>query len=338
MAPALIKNSVPLKVYPGRPRPAELAEGCVLTIGAFDGIHLGHQRLIEQLKEHGQRLRLPSAVLTFFPDPAQFFGSTRVAALMSWREKMLSLSKTEVDALVCLRFDRRVSEMGAEEFVSELLVRQLGVKFLMIGDDFRFGLKREGDYDLLVKLGEQYGFKVAQSSTHKIQGVRVSSTLIRESLAAVDLAKAEQLLGRAYQISGKVIRGEKLGKTLGYPTANVAVRRRRVALQGVFVVVAELENGERIPAVATLGSKPVLSSLQESLLQEPVLQEPVLKEPVLKVHLLDYSGDLYGQRLRVDFQKWLRDEQNFDGPEQLKSATALDVERARECFSDRPFI
>ena len=322
-----LKNTAPLKVYPGRKRPTDLDNGCVLTIGAFDGVHLGHQQVISQLKQYGERLDLPAAVMTFRPDPAEFFSEDARAALMSWREKMLGLKAAGADAVFCLPFDKKVSAMSAEDFVYELLVRQLGVQFLMVGDDFRFGAGRQGCYELLVELGRKHGFDVARSDTFEVDSCRVSSTRIRDSLASGNLEEAKRLLGRPYEICGKVVAGEKLGRTLGFPTINIPLMRRKAALRGVFAVMAEFQTGEKVQAVANLGVRPAVNQL---------------KQPLLEVHLLDFEPeqfgmtDLYGQRMRISFEKRIRDEQNFDGLDALKDAIALDVRKAREWFGRQP--
>lgn len=320
----MLNNSLPIKVYPGRTRPAGLSAGCVLSIGAFDGLHLGHQQVVNQLKSHAQRLSLPAAIMTFRPTPSEFFGSQANAALMSWREKILALKEAGADVALCLAFDKRVSEMYAEEFVSELLVRQLGIKFLMIGDDFRFGAGRLGDHKLLVELGQKYGFEVAKSDTYRIANERVSSTRIRQCLAMGDLQQAEVLLGRPYEICGKVVTGKKLGRTIGFPTANIPLKRRKVAMTGVFAVTAELQSGERIPAVANLGVRPAVNSLDK---------------PLLEVHLLDFQpsnaedADLYNQRMKISFEKRLRDEKKFADLDALTNAISADVIQARKWFS-----
>ena len=327
MAQAAIKHTTPLKVYPGRMISHRLDGGCVLTIGAFDGIHLGHQQIISRLKKQGERLGLPSAVMTFRPDPAEFFSKNASAALMSWREKMLGLMRAGADLALCLPFDQKVSAMSADDFVSELLVRQLGVRFLMIGDDFRFGARRAGDYELLLRLGREYGFEVARSETYEIDNARVSSTRVRACLATGDLDGARLLLGRPYEMCGRVATGKKPGRTLGFPTATIPLRRRKVALNGVFAVIAELACGKKTEAVANLGAEPTATRLEQ---------------PSLEVHLLDFEpeqyalADLYGQRMRIFFARKIRDEQDFDDLDALKNALASDVDHAREWFSARP--
>ncbi len=292
----------------------------MLTIGVFDGVHLGHQHLIEQLVLKGREFGLPAVAMTFQPDPAAYFCADRGISLMSWRERILALSATGVDHVACLPFDRNVSGMRAREFVEDLLVRQLGVRFLKIGDDFRFGEGREGNYETLVHLGQEHGFDVNETATCEVDGKRVSSTWIRHCLAEGDLESAERLLGRPYQMCGRVIRGEKLGRRLGFPTANIALRRKRVAMTGVYAVHADLPSGESVAGVANLGVRPAVNRLDT---------------PLLEVHLLDFDADLYDQSIQVNFEKRLRDERDFDGLESLQTAIAEDIKMARDWFASK---
>ena len=323
-------ENLPIKVYPGRARPQIFASGSVLTIGAFDGLHLGHQRIIERLKLKAKELGLPSAVMSFRPDPAEYFlaqaaelGQTDLSRgcsmLMSWRERMLALASTGVDSVLCMPFNKAVSQMAAEDFVREL-VHQLGLRYLLVGDDFQFGNGRQGDFELLVKLGEELGFQVEQSETHFHAGERISSTRVRQALAAGELKDAEKLLGRPYEICGRVIKGKQLGIQLGFPTANIALRRRRPAMGGVYAVIAEFADGSNHQGVANLGIRPAVNSLEQ---------------PLLEVHLLDWDGDLYGQKLRVKFVKRLRDEKKFDSLAALKDAIKDDVGNARSWFENQ---
>lgn len=323
-------HNLPIKVYPGRARPQIFASGSVLTIGAFDGLHLGHQKIIERLQYKGDELGLPAAVMSFRPDPAEFF-STQSAdmrlkknavqnctMLMSWRERMQALAATGVDAVLCMPFNRFVSQMAAEDFVKEL-VRQLGLRYLLVGDDFQFGKGRGGDFDLLVKLGKQLGFQIEQSETHNLDGERISSSRVRQALAVGELKEAEKLLGRPYEVCGRVIKGKQLGIQLGFPTANIALRRRP-AMSGVYAVRVELPDGSNHLAVANLGVRPAVNSLEH---------------PLLEVHLLDWQGNLYGQYLRVRFLKRLRDETKFDSLAALKDAIKNDVHNARNWFASQ---
>jgi len=330
VAPLPEIENLPIKVYPGRARPQIFSSGSVLTIGAFDGLHLGHQRIIERLKLKAKELGLPSAAMSFRPDPAEYFLAQSVeleqaemsqdcSILMSWRERMLALAATGVDAVLCMPFNKAVSQMAAEDFVREL-VHQLGMRYLLVGDDFQFGNGRQGDFRLLTKLGEELGFQVEQSETHFHEGERISSTRVRKALAAGELNHAEILLGRPYEICGRVIQGEQLGVQLGFPTANIALRRRRPAMGGVYAVIAEFPDGSNHKGVANLGIRPAVNSLEH---------------PLLEVHLLDWSGDLYGQHLRVKFVKRLRDEKKFDSLAALKDAIKDDVRNARSWFDNQ---
>ncbi len=276
-------------------------------------------------------LGLPAAVMSFRPDPAEFFSAQELSGgssnhsmakgsmLMSWRERMLALRKTGVDAVLCMPFNRVVSQMAAEDFVREL-VEQLGLRYLLIGDDFQFGRGRQGDFRLLEKLGKEMGFQVEQSETHNLGGERISSTRVRQALASGNLVEAEQLLGRPYTICGRVIRGKQLGKQLGFPTANIALRRRRPAMGGVYAVRVELPEGDSALGVANLGIRPAVNSLEH---------------PLLEVHLLDREENLYGEQLQVQFLKRLRDETKFDSLASLKTAIAKDIQQARDWFIDQ---
>lgn len=323
-------HNLPIKVYPGRTRPQIFASGSVLTIGAFDGLHLGHQKIIERLQDKGQELGLPSAVMSFRPDPAEFFSAQSADSgitgrdlhgctmLMSWRERMLALASTGVDAVLCMPFDKVVSQMAAEDFVREL-VRQLGLRYLLVGDDFQFGSGRQGDFDLLVNMGRELGFQIEQSETYEQDGERISSSRVRQALAAGELKYAEELLGRPYEICGRVIKGKQLGSQLGFPTANIALRRRP-AMSGVYAVRVEFPDGSNYPGVANLGVRPAVNSLEH---------------PLLEVHLLDWQRNLYGQHLRVRFLKRLRDEMKFDSLAALKDAIQKDVQNARNWFASQ---
>ncbi len=311
-------SRLPIKAYPGRDCPAIFKDGCVLTIGAFDGLHSGHQRIIEQLKSKAHQQGLPSAVMTFRPDPGEFFTHDPAPALMSWRERMLAIKALGVDAVVCMPFDKKVSRMSAEDFIAEL-VNQLRVRFLLIGDDFRFGAGRTGDFSLLQRKGAELGFEVARSETHSLDDQRISSTLIRQCLSQGDLSKAEALLGRPYQVCSRVIKGKQLGRQLGFATANLPMKRRKVAMTGVFAVRVALTDGTTQLGVANLGTRPAVNSLEQ---------------PLLEVHLLDWQGDLYGQEMTVSFCKKLRDETNFETLEKLKLAIQQDVENARQWFAN----
>ncbi|WP_231975285.1 bifunctional riboflavin kinase/FAD synthetase [Geopseudomonas guangdongensis] len=295
--------------------------GCVATIGNFDGVHRGHQGVLARLRERAAQAGLPSCVVIFEPQPREFFAPDKAPArISSLREKLELLRACGVDQVLCLTFNRRLRELSANQFVHQILVEGLGVVHLEVGDDFRFGCDRAGDFDLLVEAGQREGFSVESAATIALDGVRISSTRVREVLAAADFAMAERLLGRPYCISGRVLHGQKLGRQLGAPTANLRLNRLRPALQGVYLVSTELD-GRRCAGVANIGTRPSVDGDGRAHLE---------------VHLLDFSGDLYGRRLAVQFHRKLRDEQRFASLEALKSAIAADIAAARAHWQGQP--
>jgi len=288
--------------------------GCVATIGNFDGVHRGHQAILARLRERAVELGLPSCVVIFEPQPREFFApDTAPARLARLRDKLDLLAAEGVDLVLCLAFNQRFSKLSAAEFVHTVLVDGLGVKHLEVGDDFRFGCDRIGDFDFLQKVGEQKGFTVEAAQTVEIDGVRVSSTKVRNALAAGDFTLAEHLLGRPFEITGRVLHGQKLARQLGTPTANVQLKRRRVPLTGVYLVSAEID-GKVWAGVANIGVRPTVAGDGR---------------PHLEIHLLDFAGDIYGRRLTVVFYQKLRDEQRFASLEALKTAIDADVAAAR---------
>lgn len=294
--------------------------GCVATIGNFDGLHQGHVCVIEQVKCKARELGLPTTVIIFEPQPREFFGGDRVPPrLTRFGEKVRLLKAQGIDRVVCLSFNTQLRSMSAEEFVNHLLVRGLEVKHFVVGDDFRFGCDRSGDYQMLRKSGEAHGFTVANTNTYEIDGERVSSTRVRETLAQNDFKLAEKLLGRPYQITGRVMHGQKLGRQLGVPTANIRMHRFAAPLKGVYAVDVFANGHELGQGVCNIGMRPTVNGTQ----------------PVLEVHLLDYAGDLYGKLLSVEFKSFIRPEQKFDGLEQLKKQIFNDIEAARTFFAQR---
>ena len=295
---------------------------CVATIGNLDGFHLGHQAVLKQLRCRADELKLPVAVLVFEPQPREFFNpDTAPPRLTRWREKYELLREHGVDQMVCVRFDRELAGLSAKDFVQDLLVEKLAVKHLVIGDDFRFGQGRRGDYDLLYGLSERSGFTVERSESFLIDGERVSSSLIRSALEAGELGVAARLLGRNYSISGRVVHGNKQGKALGFPTANIELRRMKTALKGIFVASVVLEDQSEHPAVAYIGTKPTLGGTRS----------------ILEAHLFDYSGDLYGEYIKVEFLKKLRDDKKFDSFDILREQIAIDAQQARDYLSQGLF-
>ncbi len=295
--------------------------GCVATIGNFDGVHRGHQAILARLRERADELGVPSCVVIFEPQPREFFGpDTAPARLTRLRDKLALFAAAGVDRVLCLSFNRRLRELSAAEFVHAILVEGLGVQHLEVGDDFRFGCDRAGDFAFLQQAAVVEGFTLEAASTVEIDGLRVSSTRVRESLAAADFVLAERLLGRPFQISGRVLHGQKLARQFGTPTANVQLKRRRVPLTGVYLVSVELD-GKSWPGVANIGVRPTVQGDGNAHLE---------------VHLLEFVGDIYGRRLTVAFHQKLRDEQRFASLEALKTAIHADVAAARALWQGQP--
>lgn len=294
--------------------------GCVATIGNFDGVHLGHQAVISQLATKAEQLRLPMTVVLFEPQPLEFFQSGNPPArLMRLREKLEALAACGVERVLCVRFDTAFAALSAEEFIRRILVDGLDVRYLVVGDDFRFGAKRLGDFTMLADAGRRHGFEVAATHTIMLHGERISSTRIRERLAAADLDMARQLLGRPYRMAGRVAHGDKLGRTLGVPTANIHLRRKVVPLGGIFVVELFGIQPQPLPGVANIGTRPTVGGTRN----------------LLEVHLFDFEADIYGARVGVTFLHKLRDEQRFDSLEELKRWMERDIAQARAFFSPK---
>ena len=292
--------------------------GCVLTIGAFDGIHVGHQEMIRVLEDCARRHGLPATLLSFEPTPREFFaqvqGKPEPARLTRFREKFEALARFGVDRFVCLRFDERVRCLGREQFVDEVLVKALGVRHIVVGHDFRFGRDNQGDIGCLRELSARGGFEVTEVPPFEIDGERVSSSFIRKALGAGDLTRAAKLLGRPYRMTGKVLHGEKLGRKLGFPTANLRLHRRTTPLAGVFAIRVTGGGLVSAPGVASLGTRPTVNG----------------KELLLEAHVFDFEGDLYRKQLHVDFIAFLREEQRFAGLDTLMAQMHRDAAQARE--------
>jgi len=292
-------------------------QGCVATIGSFDGVHRGHRVILDQVKAQAKALNLPSVVMEFEPQPNEFFsGEQAPARLMLLRDKVNALRDEGVDQILCLSFNPRLRGMTAETFINEVLVDALAVKHLVIGDDFRFGCDRKGDFALLRSASVAKGFALEQTRTVEHGAERISSTRIRKLLQAEDFLLAEQLLGKSYAIHGKVVYGQQLGRKLGFPTANVRLNRYRSPLSGVFAVET-LIDGRHVNGVANIGIRPTVAGLVK---------------PILEVHLLDFDHMIYGKRISVRPLKKMRDEKKFSSLDELKENIARDVERARNFF------
>ncbi len=289
--------------------------GCVATIGNFDGVHLGHQAVLGQLAEKADALGLPLAVVTFEPQPQEYFRpDTAPPRLTRLREKVQALRRYAVDRLLVLRFDAAFAAQEPQAFIDGVLVDGLGVRHLVIGDDFRFGRQRAGDFDMLRRAGREHGFEVVNMHTFSLDAARVSSTRVRAALAAGDLNAAEKLLGRPYRMSGRVAHGDKLGRALGFPTANIHLHRQATPLRGVFAVELYGVHGEPLSGVANLGTRPTAGGLRT----------------LLEVHLFDFDRDIYGAQVQVEFLHKLRDERRFDSLDALKAQIALDAQQARD--------
>jgi riboflavin kinase / FMN adenylyltransferase len=293
-------------------------QGCVLTVGNYDGVHLGHQKMIGVLKSRAVELRLNSTVLVFEPSSKEFIDPEGAPPrLTRWREKFLALAAQGVDRLVTLRFDEYMRLMTHECFVDELIVGTLRTRHMVVGNDFRYGCNAGGTIDSLRAAGEAQGFGVEQIAPFVFDGVRVSSTAVRERLAQSDFAGAERLLGRPYSMLGRVVHGNELGRKLGFPTANLRLMRRKPPVQGVMAVRVFGIAPEPLKAVASLGTRPTVDG----------------KNMLLEVHVFDFSGDLYGQEIEVEFVAKLRDEIKFDSLDALTAQMQSDAAQARQILS-----
>ena len=319
-----------MQVFRGLPRSRSLAaDGCALTIGNFDGVHRGHQAMLALLLNEARHRRLPSCVMSFEPHPRDFFARktgkpelapTRVATL---RDKLQELERCGVDQVVLLPFNDALASQTPQGFIDDVLVRGLGARYVLVGDDFRFGAKRAGDYAMLDTAGEQAGFDVARMLSYEVHGLRVSSSAVRDALSAGDLARTAALLGRPYSISGHVLHGRKLGRELGFRTLNLRFGHPRPAAQGIFVVQVHGLAGRVLPGVASLGVRPTVEDAGRVLLE---------------VYCLDWPAELgsdggYGQVVQVELLHKLHDERRYDGLEALQAGIAQDVADARAWFA-----
>ncbi|MDP2561318.1 bifunctional riboflavin kinase/FAD synthetase [Psychrobium sp. 1_MG-2023] len=295
--------------------------GCVLTIGNFDGVHLGHQEVLNGLKKRAKSLGLPSTVMTFEPQPQELFSGKKEGAqqaparLSRLREKLVLLADYDIERLLCVRFDQKFSAMTAQAFIEQLLVKQLGVKFLVVGDDFRFGHQRQGDFEMLQQAGKKFGFEVVSTQSLKVASTRVSSTLIRQCLAEGKVTEAQAMLGHPFVISGRVRHGDKKGRTIGFPTANIALDRKVSPVQGVFAVEVSLD-GETYQGVANIGQRPTVKGTRIQL----------------EIHLFDFHGDIYGKCLDTRVLKKIRTEKKFETFDLLKQQIEKDVIEAKGFF------
>lgn len=329
-----------MRVFRGFHHPG-IASACALTIGNFDGVHRGHQAMLALLQSEAQHRGLPSCVLTFEPHPRDFFAAklgkpelapTRIATL---RDKLSELERCGIDQVVVLRFDERLSSLPPQDFIGQVLQQGLGARYVLVGDDFRFGAKRQGDYATLDAAGARLGFDVARMMSYEVHGLRVSSSAVRQALAGGDMRGAARLLGRPYAISGHVVHGRKLGRALGesqagagdgFRTLNLRFTHDKPAAQGIFAVRVQGLAERPIDGVASLGVRPTVEEAGRVLLE---------------VHCLDWPAELgangaYGKLVRVELLHKLRDEARYDGLDALTAAIRQDVAQAREFLAAHP--
>jgi len=292
--------------------------GCVLTVGNYDGVHLGHQQMIARLTCRAAELECPSTVLVFEPSSKEFIDpETAPPRLTRWREKCLALAAQGVDRLVTLRFDEEIRAKMPQCFVDELIVGALRTRHMIVGHDFRYGSSAAGTIETLTAAGRLHGFAVEQIDPFIVDGVRVSSTAIRDRLERGDFIGAARLLGRPYRMLGRVVHGQRLGRTLGFPTANLRLGRRKPPVQGILAVRVHGIGAQPLSAVASLGTRPTVDGV----------------EPLLEVHVFDFAGDLYGRPIEVEFIAKLRDEVKFDSLDSLMVQMRADAALARELLS-----
>ncbi len=297
-----------------------LAEGSIVTIGNFDGLHLGHRKLLNAVREKATESGFPAVVMCFEPTPQEYFAPQNAPArLMRFTEKRVALEAVGIDVFCCLDFDVRMRGRSPQEFIREVLVDTLNVRHLIVGDQFRFGKNRAGDVADLELAGAENNFQVRGVESFDIDGATVSSTLIRRALSAGNLNRAAQLLGQNYTMSGQVIHGNHLGRRLGFPTANIDPDRIQVALMGIFAVRI-LDLGDKpLNGVASIGTRPTVGG----------------KQMLLEVHIFDFDEDIYGREIRVEFVEKIRDELNFPDIDELIEHINSDVARAREILVTR---
>jgi riboflavin kinase/FMN adenylyltransferase len=295
-----------------------LAGGSVVTIGAFDGIHLGHRQLLQRVVEAARASHRPAVAMSFEPTPKEFFlRDSPPARLMRFREKFEALAERDIEIFFCPRFDAAMRDISAAAFIRRILIHGLNARHLVVGDDFRFARRREGSREDLARVGPVLGLDVEQVPSIIVNGVRVSSTVIREALAAGDVATATALLGRPYRMSGRIVAGRRVGRSLGYPTANVDLRRRQSAVMGIYAVRVEGLPEGPLDGVASVGTRPTFD----------------LTKPLLEVHIFDFDRDIYGEYIHVDFIEHLRDEERFDSVEQLVAQMQRDEQNARSALA-----
>ncbi len=289
---------------------------CAATIGNFDGVHLGHQAVFNALREKAGQLAVPSTVILFEPQPMEFFQPQQAPPrLTRLREKLIHIRRCGIDRVVLLEFNQRLASLPAEDFTQQVLVDGLAIRHLYVGDDFRFGRERKGDFSLLQEVGEKQGFSVQGMDTICHDECRISSTRIREALASGDFTTAERCLGRPYQICGRVGHGDRRGRTIGFPTLNVNLHRRVSPVRGVFAVRVQGLGETDLPGVANVGIRPTVDGAGL---------------PLLEVHLFDFEQEVYGAQIGVTFIEQIREEKKFSSFDELQQQILLDAARAKK--------
>ena len=295
-----------------RPIPAS-----AVTIGNFDGVHRGHQLVISQLKQVAGEASLPTVVIIFEPQPIEYFAPDKAPKrLARFREKIAYLKAQRIDYLLCLHFDHKLAAQSAENFVQQILVNSINTKHLVIGDDFHFGKNRQGNFQFLKDNCERFGFMVDETETLMINGERVSSTRIRESIQQGDFEKAAELLGRPYSLSGRIAHGQKLGRELGYPTINIKMGDKTLIVKGIFAVNVKGLDNRVLEGVASIGTRPTVNGV----------------DTILEVYILDFDRDVYGYSVEVNFLHKIRNEEKFDSLEELAAHIAQDTKKAKAFF------
>jgi len=298
-----------------RPLPAS-----AVTIGNFDGVHRGHQLVISQLQQVAASTSLPTVVIIFEPQPIEYFAPGKAPKRLSrFREKIAYLKAQQIDYLLCLHFDQKLAAQSAEEFVQKILVDSLNTRHLVIGDDFHFGRNRQGNFQFLKDNCERFGFMVDETETLMVDGERVSSTRIRESINRGDFEKATELLGRPYSLSGRVAHGQKLGRKLGYPTINIKMGDKTLIVKGIFAVNVKGIDNRVLQGVASIGTRPTVNGV----------------DTILEVYILGFDQDVYGYSVEVEFLHKIRDEEKFDSLEELTKWIGRDTEKAIAFFKQR---
>lgn len=309
-------------IFQDTDRFSQFQQSCVATIGKFDGVHLGHQLILDQLKQKAEQFNLPSLVILLEPHPEEFFAgdsSRSPARLTSLKEKLELLESFGIDFVFQLKFDDKLASLTPESYIQDILIDGLGIASFIVGNDWRFGHKRKGDFAMLQAWGEENNFEVVETAAYERNGQRISSTYIREQLANDDFFLVEQLLGRPYSIKGEVVKGIQLGTDLGFPTCNVNPQRKTIPLHGVFACEVRLAD-VYLPAAVNIGYRPTVTDDGDALLE---------------AHILDFDQDIYGRSIEIIFKQKIREEVKFDGLESLKKQIATDVAQVREVLGSK---